>query len=117
MKLVENALSFPRRDSVSFVSDLYPNHASFVARAKQDARAGRRIFGGVVQNIEEYLFEEDRIELEERELVRYLDRNAMARKNLFGPAQCGTRHVAQVDSFEPGMNRTGFELASYPTDW
>src|ERR1051326_9609846 len=60
VKLIEYAVDFRGRNSLAFIQDLDDNRLRSKSRAQEYPRPARGIFGGVVQKVEQDLFEKHR---------------------------------------------------------
>ena len=75
-----------------------------------DGRVRRRIFGGIVEEIEQHLLEQHGVEREHRQVGRELDLDAMLRQDLAGALQRAADDLAEVVQRGVGHDRAGFEL-------
>ena len=82
MKLLEHMLDLLRRNAAALIDDLQLDRAPLLPAFDAYRRLGRRIFGGVVEEIEQHLLEQHRIELEHRQVGRNLDLHCVPRQNL-----------------------------------
>src|SRR6185312_4171394 len=92
VKLVEDAFEIARRDARPLVDDLNqngvaPNRITGAPSAKLDAAALRGVFGGVIEQVEQDLLEQDRVEKQHRQIRVDADFDPMARQNASGTLQ------------------------------
>ena len=96
MKLLEHKLDLLRRDAAALVDDLQLDRDPFLPAFDAYRRLRRRIFGGVVEEIEQHLLEKNRIKLEHRQVGRNFDLHCVSRQDLPGPLQDGADDLANI---------------------
>lgn len=69
---VEHGVPRFRRDARSLVAHRHLHAPGFQPSSDLDRTAGWRVFCGVVQNVDQRLFDEDRIDVEDRNFLRDL---------------------------------------------
>ena len=70
-----------------------------------DVAPRRSVFGGVVEEVEEHLLEEDGIELEIRQVFGEIDRDGMARGHSLGTLQRAPHHIGEIGQFGARFDR------------
>ena len=68
VELVEDAAPVGRRNAVALVEDLQRDRIPVAPALDRDRGVGRRIFGGVVEQIEQHLLEQHGVELQHRQV-------------------------------------------------
>src|SRR5689334_7212991 len=58
IEFVENALQIARRDARSLIDDFDRHRLAIAPGSNIDTAAGRRVFGGIVQKVEQHLLEQ-----------------------------------------------------------
>src|SRR5437588_777553 len=109
IELVEDAFEIARRDARPLIDDLDPGNIAVAPGPQVDAAAGRRIFGGVVEQIEQHLLDEDRVEPQHRQIGGDGDFDAMPGENFASSPYGRADDVAQVEEIEAQLDRAGFE--------
>ena len=79
-------------------------------RLDADGRAGRRIFRGIVEQVEQHLLEQHGIERQHRQVGGELDLDLVLREDLAGAPQRAADDLAEVVQRGVGHDRAGFEL-------
>jgi hypothetical protein len=69
---VEHGVPRFRWDARSFVAHRHLHAPGVQPSSDLDPTTGRRVLGGVVQNVDQRLFDEDRIDVEDRNFLRDL---------------------------------------------
>src|SRR5260370_11275023 len=106
IELVEDPLEIGWRYPRPLIDDLDLDEFPVAFGSDIDAAAGRGIFRGIVEQIEQYLLEQNRIQAQHRQarLEIYLD--PVPRKHLSRPMQCRTDALRDVDQFLLHIDRT-----------
>ncbi len=68
VELVEYMLQILRRNTLPLVDDLEADGVDVPPALNADRRAGRRILGRIVQNIEQHLLHQHRVQIERRKV-------------------------------------------------
>src|SRR5205823_9933526 len=74
-----------------------------------DAAAGRRIFRGIVEQIEQHLLEQHRVNAQHRQAWFDVDLDAVPGQDIPGSLQCRADDFGDVAQFELELDGTGFE--------
>ena len=72
--------------------------------------SGGRIFGGIVQQIEQHLLEQHRVELQHRQIGGKLERDFVVRQNLAGAPQRAADDFAEIVRRGIRHDGAGFQL-------
>ena len=75
-----------------------------------DRRLRRRVFRGIVEEIEQRLLEQHGVEFEHRQIRSELELDLVAREDAAGAAQRAADDLAEVVQRDIGRDRAGFEL-------
>src|SRR5260370_6275478 len=88
IELVEDALEIGGRYPGSLIHDLDFDEFPVALGADIDAAAGRGIFRGIVEQIEQYLLEQHRIQAQHRQARLEIDLDPVPRHNIPCPLYC-----------------------------
>ena len=91
IELVEDALEIGRRDARTFIDDLDLDEFAVAARANVDPAAGGRIFGRVVEQVEQDLLEQHGVEAQHRQLRLDRDLDTVPGQHVPRPLQVPRR--------------------------
>src|SRR5215470_3517601 len=81
IEFVEDALQILARNALAFIEDAEQHRCTRALGPQGDGRSGRRIFRSVVQEIEEDLLKEHRIELDHGQIRRKRNIKPVLREN------------------------------------
>lgn len=109
IELLENPFQVARPDALALIADLNPHKAIFLAGGHPNFGAGRGVLGSIVEQIEQYLLEEDRIQSECWQEVTQVDHHPMPGQNLAGPPQRTADDIADIAELGLRLERTGFQ--------
>src|SRR5437588_7371523 len=109
VELVEDAFEIVRRDARPFIDDLDQGDLAVAPGPQVYAAAGRCIFGGVVEEVEQHLLEQHRIELQHRQIGGDRDFDAMPSEDFAGSPQCRADDFADIEEIEAQLDRAGFQ--------
>src|SRR6185437_9022627 len=110
VKLLEHKLDLLGRDATALIDDLQLDRFPLLPAFDADRRLGGRIFGGVVEEIEQHLLEQDGIELEHWQAAGNLDLHRVPRQNFARALKHGADNLADVVTRHVGLDRAGLEL-------
>ena len=96
IEFIEDAFEIARRDARPLVDDLDRHALARSARPDIDAAAGRGIFGGVVEDVEQHLLEQDRVEPQHRQVGGNLDFDMMPCEDAAGALQGGADDLGNI---------------------
>src|SRR5688500_4727282 len=83
-ELIEHAVELIRWNAATFIHDLQRDRAALTHTSDRYRGVTRCIFCGVIQQIEQHLFEQDGVELQHRQVGRQLQRYLVMPENLAG---------------------------------
>src|SRR5260370_18344994 len=109
IELVEDPLEIGWRYPRPLIDDLDLDEFPVAFGSDIDAAAGRGIFRGIVEQIEQYLLEQNRIQAQHRQARLEIDLDPVPRKHISRPLQCRTDDLGDVDQLELQLDGTGFE--------
>ena len=102
---VEHGVARFRRDAGALVAHAHAHALAVQRRCDLDPTTGRRVFGGVVENVDQHLLDENRVDVEDRHVLRDLhfdvQRGERPRHLLERPAD----DLAQIDPFAVRLQR------------
>ena len=109
VELVEDAFEIARRNARAFIDDFDCYEVTVAPRPHIDAGAGRRVFGGVVEEIEQHLLEQNWVEPYDRQIGRDFDLDVVSAQHVGGTPQRRADDVADVEQIEVELDRAGFQ--------
>src|SRR6185312_7626665 len=110
MELLEDAIDLLSGDSLALVGDFQLDGIVLLPALNTYFRVGRRIFRGVVEEVEERLLEQHGIEIEHRKVCRDLDLHAVRGENLAGALQDRAHNLTNIVAARVGLDKTGLKL-------
>ncbi len=114
IELVEDVLQIDGRNARAFVHHLHADTAIVAPGPDRHQRSGRCVFAGVVEQIEQHLLEQYRIDVEHRQVRLQCDLRAVAREDLAHAAQGAADHVGQLDGTGVQAQAVPIPAASCP---
>ena len=103
-------LKVGQRDAASFVEDTQVDGIEAAPILDADRRLRRGVFRGIVEEIEQRLFEQHGIEFEHRQIRSELEFDIVSREDPARAAQRTADDLADVIESDGGRHRPGFEL-------
>src|SRR5580700_11844943 len=97
VELVEDALEIGGRDPGPLIDDLDLDEFPVALRADIDAAAGRGIFRGIVEQIEQHLLEQHRVYAQHRQARLDVDLDPMSGDDIPGPLQRRADDFGHID--------------------
>src|SRR5436190_5054542 len=109
VEFIEDAFEVARRNAGALIADLDYDGFILAPRSYLDAAFSRRVFGGVVEQIEQHLLEQYGVEPEHRQIVGDVQLHVMAPEHAAGPPQRRAEDFADVEEVELEVDCAGFE--------
>ncbi len=103
---VEDALALGLRDAGPLVDDGDLGHLAVDPRGDRDRRADRRVFRRVLDDVGDGLADQDRIDMERRQIARRLDDEAVAGEHALEVVAHDAENLPQIDRVPPWRQRT-----------
>ena len=110
IELVEDVLEVGCGNAVAFIEHAQQHRVAAAKGVDADRRFRRRIFRGIVEKIEQHLFEQHGVEFEHRQIRRQFQLDLMPGEDAAGPAQRAADDFAEIVQRHIRRNRAGFEL-------
>jgi hypothetical protein len=103
-------IEIARRYAAALVEDPQIDGVGILPALDPDRRLRRRVLRGIVEQIEQHLFEENGVEFEHRQIGRQLELDMMARQDAAGTAQGAADDLAEIVQSDVWGDGAGFEL-------
>ena len=110
VELVEDVLEIVRRNAASFVEHAQADRVRRCASPECGSSFRRRVFRGIVEEVEQHLLEQHGIEFEHRQIRSELELDLVARQDAAGAAQRAADDLAESCKRDVRRDRAGFEL-------
>ena len=109
MELVEDAIDLLRRNAATLIDDLQLDGLRLLPALDQHRGLRRCIFGGIVEEIEQHLLEQHRIELEHWQVFGDVDLHAVLNQDFSSPFQHRADDLTDIVPRRIRLDRAGLE--------
>jgi hypothetical protein len=110
VELLEDLAKMLGRHARPSIGNLDDDGAIFIARGELERATWRRVLVSVLEQVDEYLFNENRVDRDKREVLRESDVDPPIVEHLFHAVQYGTHDLLERLPLLGDLHRAGSDL-------